>query len=81
MQAAAAPQSAGKRGAARRRSGEGVEASGTELQLAGLLQVLHLLANPPREGAEGEEVEEEEPEAAPLEREVVAQVVDALQDR
>jgi hypothetical protein len=80
VQAAAAPQSAGKRGAARRRSGEGVEGSGAELQLAGLLQVLHLLANPQGEGAEEEDWEEER-EALPLEREVVAQVVDALFDR
>ncbi len=49
-------------------------------------QVLHLLANPPPERpAGGDAMEEEEEEegrtAVPLERQVVAQVVDALFDR
>ncbi|EFN51942.1 hypothetical protein CHLNCDRAFT_139605, partial [Chlorella variabilis] len=82
LQAAAANKSGGKR--QRRKSGEGPEASTAELQLAGVLQVMHLLANPPQElpGGGGEEGQEEEGrEAAPLDREVVAQVVDALFDR
>ena len=42
---------------------------------------MHLLANPPPEG-EGEGArQEEDEEARPLDREVVAQVVDALFDR
>ena len=50
-------------------------------------QVMHLLANPPRErpaasgGEAMEEDGEEEGGQAPLERQVVAQVVDALFDR
>ncbi|PRW20268.1 sister-chromatid cohesion 3 [Chlorella sorokiniana] len=72
----------------RRKSGEGAApvASTSELQLAGLLQVMHLLANPPPERpAGGDAMEEDEEEegrtAVPLERQVVAQVVDALFDR
>lgn len=51
-----------------------------------LHQVMHLLANPPTERRAGgdamdEDEEEEERPAVPLERQVVAQVVDALFDR
>lgn len=82
LQAAAAGGSGKKQ---RRKSGEGAAgASTSEQQLAGLLQVMHLLANPPAgQGGEGAMEEEEEAgrEVEPLEREVVAQVVDALFDR
>lgn len=92
LQAAATAKSAGKKPQRRRKSGEGGAEAGSdaELQLAGLLQVVHLLANPPRgpgaggAGANEEEEEEEaeeEREVVPLEREVVALVVDALFDR
>ncbi|PSC70800.1 sister-chromatid cohesion 3 [Micractinium conductrix] len=81
--AAAPPPSAGKKGGrGRRRSGEGAEAaSEAERQLAGLLQVLHLLANPPPEGEDAEAAAEQEREVYPLDQEVVAQVVDALFQR
>ena len=54
---------------------------------ANLLQVMHQLANPPQLGEEGgsEGMDAEVPvgkeDAVPLDREVVAQVVDALFDR
>lgn len=83
------PQAADKAGGSskkqqRRRSSEA--ASTAELQLAGLLQLMHLLANPPPEPAPGASpgaaaAAEEEREVVPLAREVVAQVVDALFDR
>ncbi|KAL4451286.1 hypothetical protein ABPG77_009358 [Micractinium sp. CCAP 211/92] len=82
---AQAPPSSGKKQKGGRKQAKGGEgsSSGTaaERQLAGLLQVMHLLANPAPEGeGEGGQREEEE-EARPLDREVVAQVVDALFDR
>lgn len=79
-------KAAGGRRQQRRKSGEGAgsgaaAATAGELQLAGLLQVLHLLANlPPEQGGEAAAAEEAA-DVRPLEREVVAQVVDALFDR